>query len=58
LVEELRSIARPIPELPLDWASQHAHYLYGSKAMTLLLADNFQTLEQAGFRTILGSGTP
>jgi predicted DNA-binding antitoxin AbrB/MazE fold protein len=30
LVEELRSIARSMPELPLDWASQHDHYLYGT----------------------------
>jgi len=29
LVEELRSIARSMPELPPDWASQHDHYLYG-----------------------------
>jgi predicted DNA-binding antitoxin AbrB/MazE fold protein len=30
LVEELRSIARSMPELPEDWASQHDHYLYGT----------------------------
>jgi predicted DNA-binding antitoxin AbrB/MazE fold protein len=30
LVEELRSIARSMPELPPGWASQHDHYLYGS----------------------------
>jgi predicted DNA-binding antitoxin AbrB/MazE fold protein len=30
LVEELRSIARSMPELPPDWASQHDHYLYGT----------------------------
>jgi predicted DNA-binding antitoxin AbrB/MazE fold protein len=30
LVEELRSIARSMPELPPDWAAQHDHYLYGT----------------------------
>ena len=30
LVEELRAIARSMPELPSDWASQHDHYLYGT----------------------------
>jgi len=30
LVEELRAIARSMPELPRDWASQHDHYLYGT----------------------------
>jgi predicted DNA-binding antitoxin AbrB/MazE fold protein len=30
LVEELRSIAGAMPELPPDWASQHDHYLYGT----------------------------
>jgi len=29
-VEELRAIARSMPELPPDWASQHDHYLYGT----------------------------
>ena len=30
LVQELRSIAGAMPELPPDWASQHDHYLYGT----------------------------
>jgi hypothetical protein len=30
MVEELRAIARSMPELPPDWASQHDHYLYGN----------------------------
>ena len=30
LVEELRVIARSLPELPPDWAAQHDHYLYGT----------------------------
>jgi hypothetical protein len=30
LVEELRTIAGSMPELPPDWASQHDHYLHGT----------------------------
>lgn len=30
LVEKLRDIARSLPELPEDWASQHDHYIHGT----------------------------
>jgi len=30
LVEELRAIARSMPDLPEDWAAQHDHYIHGT----------------------------
>lgn len=30
LVEQLRAIARSMPDLPADWAAQHDHYLHGT----------------------------
>lgn len=29
LVEELRAIARSMPDMPADWAAQHDHYIHG-----------------------------
>lgn len=30
LVNELRAIARSMPDLPADWAEQHDHYIHGT----------------------------